>query len=517
MNPLEKVQSWLYYLGEVSPDRRAQIANSDVDLVVVDFADGNQTPHTAAEISALRGTDADRLIVSYLSIGEAEEYRTYWQQNWTDNPPAFLAEPNPEWQDNYKVAYWDPAWKKIVFDQIDVMVENGFNGLYLDIIDAYGYWQQRNPEMGAWYRQQMITFVGEIRAHAHAKLAEMGSDRTFAIIGQNGEDLAAYPEYLSVVDGIGKEDLYYYYPNGAPDSFTPVPNGWLSGSQALLEQAHAAGVEVFVVEYIPPADRGAIDLNGMLSYLQGIDAPLYVASERDLSGIYEIYGSNTGTPGQGITVTGTGGDDDIDGTSGDDVLRGRAGDDTISGGGGDDRLVGNAGRDVLLGGRGDDVQKGRNGNDFLAGHNGNDRLLGGNGNDRLLGGNGNDRLLGGNGNDRLLGGNGNDRLRGGGKNDTLHGGMGHDNINGGSGADRIIGASGDDELSGGAGADVFVFRGTWGWDVISDFEVGIDRIRLRNAGAFQSVDTAEGILLDFGHDVAIELLGVQQSQVDDLF
>ncbi len=497
MNPLKNVQTWLYHLGEVTPGRRAEIARSNADLVVIDFANGDQIPYAPAQIDALRGGDADRLIVSYLSIGEAEDYRAYWHDSWADTPPAFLADANPEWQDNFKVAYWNPAWQDIVFDQIDQIIAGGFNGLYLDIIDAYFYWEEQNPGQGDWYRQEMVRFVGEIHAYAQARLAEIGDTRPFAILGQNGEDLAAYPDYLAAVDGIGKEDLFYYYPNGAAEQFAPVPSGWLTGSQALLEQAHAAGVEVFVVEYIPPGDRSDVDLTEALSYLRGIDTPLYVASERDLTGIYEIY--NSAPHPSGIRSLGTVGHDEMRATPGDDTVIGRAGDDTIFGRGGDDRLVGNAGQDLLKGGRGDD------------------RLLGRKGDDVLFGNGGQDRLNGGAGRDRLNGGHGDDTLMGGAKGDWLHGGRGDDLIRGGRGADRIIGAIGDDTLFGGAGADVFVFRGNWGQDLVVDFELGTDRIKLFGADRFQSRNTDNGILLEFGDDLTLEIQGVRQDQIDDLF
>ncbi|UVC11121.1 hypothetical protein IHQ71_11390 [Rhizobium sp. TH2] len=54
----------------------------------------------------------------------------------------------------------------------------------------------------------------------------------------------------------------------------------------------------------------------------------------------------------------------------------------------------------------DDILKGTNGNDVLKGLNGNDTLLGSGGNDTLDGALGDDELLGGNGNDLLLPGKG---------------------------------------------------------------------------------------------------------------
>ena len=65
----------------------------------------------------------------------------------------------------------------------------------------------------------------------------------------------------------------------------------------------------------------------------------------------------------------------------------------------------------LTGSSGDDALIGTDGNDKLYGENGNDLLFGGLGNDSLYGGLGNDILIGGKGNDYLEGGKGNDTYR----------------------------------------------------------------------------------------------------------
>jgi Ca2+-binding RTX toxin-like protein len=85
----------------------------------------------------------------------------------------------------------------------------------------------------------------------------------------------------------------------------------------------------------------------------------------------------------------------------------------------------------------------------------------------------------------LIGRAGNDVLDGLGGNDTLEGGQGNDTLRGGAGNDVLFGAQGTDNLSGGAGADVFQYTGTGQSsalpllrDIITDFEVGADRIDL---------------------------------------
>jgi cysteinyl-tRNA synthetase len=82
-----------------------------------------------------------------MSIGEAENYRYYWQESWynkKDRPPWLLKE-NPYWEGNYKVQYWDPEWQAIIIggedSYLNKIIAAGFDGVYLDIIDAFEYFE----------------------------------------------------------------------------------------------------------------------------------------------------------------------------------------------------------------------------------------------------------------------------------------------------------------------------------------------------------------------------------------
>jgi glycerophosphoryl diester phosphodiesterase len=98
----------------------------------------------------------------------------------------------------------------------------------------------------------------------------------------------------------------------------------------------------------------------------------------------------------------------IQGTQQQDTLTGSAKADYLLGLGEDDLLKGLAGNDVIDAGRDDDTLRGDRGEDLLLGRIGSDRLLGGAGDDTLQGGLGDDTLLGGLGNDMLIGGQGKD-------------------------------------------------------------------------------------------------------------
>lgn len=152
-----------------------------------------------------------KTILCYLSIGEAESYRPYWQKSWKKNPPAFLLKENPDWAGNYRVKYWDKQWQKLILTEIERIAAQGFDGLYLDIVDAFEGFEEvkgkyvdhrKNPETANSYRQDMVNWVTTLSKHVRQQ------QKNFFIVLQNGSQLLADPAYLKLIDGIGIEDLY---------------------------------------------------------------------------------------------------------------------------------------------------------------------------------------------------------------------------------------------------------------------------------------------------------------------
>lgn len=194
--------------------------------------------------------------------------------------------------------------------------------------------------------------------------------------------------------------------------------------------------------------------------------------------------------GLGIdTLNGGGGTDYVYGDDGDDIIDGGLGDDVLIGGIGSDRIETGDGFDYIYAGDGADVLTAASGTNVLIGEAGNDDITGGTGRDYLYGGDGNDTLRGGADIDILIAEAGTDILEGGDGQDYLYAGAGNDTLRGGDGVDFMLGEDGDDTLFGGrdvnylyggAGSDVFVqdFSAGAGVDVISDFQYGLDRIRL---------------------------------------
>ena len=494
MPVLDRVDSWLYHLGDVNRRRANEIADTDADMVITEWASyaEGEAPYTAAHLERMRGDDADRLIVSYLSIGEAETYRYYWDDAWEGDPPAWLDEPNGEWPDNINVRYWDEDWQAVIFDYVDRIVDAGFNGLYLDLVQAYEHWEDEEPDSGVRYPREMANFLADIRAHAEERLAEIDPDREFVMIGQNGLELLRNDTYANAVDGIAREDLRFYYRNGNPDGFPEWPDSEYDYHLDLLRMAEQNGISAFVVEYVPGTQTGAAEegLTAEADDLAREGIPLYVADNRDLDTIAEQPDYlDVGTPVNVITGTKSG--ERIAGTDGDDAINARGGSDEVRAG---------DGVDVVRGSKGNDQLYGEGDADTLFGNGGFDELFGGAGGDALFGGGKSDFLSGGQGRDRLVGGAGSDELFGGAGNDVL------------------IGGSGGDTMEGGAGADVFLFGTGSQEDEITDFDPTEDRIILQDGLTYSVYTSGNDTYIAFSADDGVLLFGVESADItDDVF
>ncbi len=201
-NMLAGVKRFGYQLQKL--DVKAASASGADLLVIEPHADGK--PLTSAEVAQLqkKPDGGRRIVLAYLSIGEAEDYRPYWKKEWKTKPPAWLGAENPQWKGNYTVKYWDPQWQAFILGNkdapLDRIIAEGYDGAYLDIIDAYETWEQKGVK-GA--RPSMIAWAKRIAEHARQ------TKPLFLIVPQNGAALAQDKGYLALVDALGREDLFF--------------------------------------------------------------------------------------------------------------------------------------------------------------------------------------------------------------------------------------------------------------------------------------------------------------------
>ncbi len=118
------------------------IKNTNYDMVLIDLY-FNDEQLTAADVASLKVklNGGSRLVICYMSIGEAEDYRYYW----SGLNQSLIYKENPDWAGNFSVKYWEASWKEVIYgnDQsyTKMILGTGFDGVYLDIIEAYEYFE----------------------------------------------------------------------------------------------------------------------------------------------------------------------------------------------------------------------------------------------------------------------------------------------------------------------------------------------------------------------------------------
>lgn len=231
---LAGARTWAYQLQKVDVDK---VAASGFDVFVTDYSrDGSGArAFTAIEVEKMktRPDGRRRIVLAYFSIGEAESYRYYWNPAWATTPPGWLKRENPHWKGNFLVDYADPRWKRIVFDYLDRIAEAGFDGVYLDKIDSFLDLKVRGPG-------PMQRFVTEIAKRG--RQARPG----FLVIAQNAEGLLAQAAYRAVIDGLGREDLFWNQDGRGK----PTPEKSKAWAMGLLDKLVADGKPVFTVDYV---------------------------------------------------------------------------------------------------------------------------------------------------------------------------------------------------------------------------------------------------------------------------
>jgi len=149
---LSQAKNFLYLINpEVFPTKNHfidSVGKTNYDLLIIDLFYTINEPLTPQDLESLKtkANQGKRLVICYMSIGEAENYRYYWQPGWEFGSPEWLDEPNPDWPGNYKVRYWDPAWQAIIYGNdnsyLKKIIDAGFDGIYLDIVDAFEYFEE---------------------------------------------------------------------------------------------------------------------------------------------------------------------------------------------------------------------------------------------------------------------------------------------------------------------------------------------------------------------------------------
>lgn len=139
---LSQAKNFLYLLNPMNFKYKKEyidtLSKTKYDVIVIDmYFHGIKL--TVEDIKKLKKKPqgGKRLVIGYFSIGEAEDYREYWKEEWDRKLPTWISHENENWEGNYIVRYWSKEWRGIVDVMLSKFIDTGFDGVFLDTIDTY--------------------------------------------------------------------------------------------------------------------------------------------------------------------------------------------------------------------------------------------------------------------------------------------------------------------------------------------------------------------------------------------
>ncbi len=185
------------------------VARVDPDVLVVDYSrDGSEAgERDASDVERLRRRQGGgrRIVLAYLSIGEAEDYRFYWKDVRARR--SLLGPVNPRWRGNYLVRYWEPAWHDILYrgprSYLDRILDAGYDGVFLDTVDAAERWEEAGVADAAARMAALVQALAQTARTRHPG---------FLVVAQNPFRILDEPGVLDVLSGVSSEA--YLFPGG---------------------------------------------------------------------------------------------------------------------------------------------------------------------------------------------------------------------------------------------------------------------------------------------------------------
>lgn len=248
-SPLSGVQSFEHVIGaragNISP---VAVANSPSQLLIAGgFGTNMGSQFSRNNIDPVH----NKLVLGYVDVSEAGPGTT---------PQFFVNGTIPTWFGYgdaqfqfWQVQYWNAAWEPVIYTEIDNVIAQGYDGIFLDA--AYGDydWSPNNVFGNPVYvdaTPAMAKLLSDVIAYVKSKNLSK-----FYLIASNPYGVAeSNPSALNGLDGFFFDGLYYAV--GTVD----VYNGYSAQQFASVAGIYdATGLPVFGVDY-PPTGNTAADL-----------------------------------------------------------------------------------------------------------------------------------------------------------------------------------------------------------------------------------------------------------------
>lgn len=143
---LADVKNFLYLINADDFDTKKEfieaIGQTNYDMVLIDLY-YYSFPFTKAELELLKKkkNGGTRLVICYMNVGAAENWRGYWQPDWKLGNPKWLKKNYKGYDNEIYTEFWNSDWQKIIVGNPDSytqkIINAGFDGVFLDNVEAY--------------------------------------------------------------------------------------------------------------------------------------------------------------------------------------------------------------------------------------------------------------------------------------------------------------------------------------------------------------------------------------------
>lgn len=198
--------------------------------------------HPEADVDLARAQTEGNTILAYLSVGEVAVDASY-RERLMEEGIVFKGK-NTVWNSDL-IDVRTPEWSAFLLDQlVPGIMEKGFDGLFLDTLDAVELLIQEDPDNAQAYRTGMIALIKGLKQRFPDSKIVM--NRGFNI----------WKDVIQSVDGILIESVFRTY-DFSTETYQPVSEPDTKWLQDRIREIQAAGSEVYILDYIHPSDSRA--------------------------------------------------------------------------------------------------------------------------------------------------------------------------------------------------------------------------------------------------------------------
>ncbi len=319
----------------------AGLAASAFDMLVINPAKSSvtNTPNsevlwTKADLSQIEG--AGKILIGYLDVAKVNDYTGEWNPAWTSNhlasgtptaaAPSWLEGADPNFPNARLVDFSAAGWLAVLEARIKTMIDQGFQGVFLDDVVRYFARGTAHSDVAAEARN-MRDLIVTLRGYANDYITGKGGNPSaFAFIVNGAPYILSDGTSDGSADNAAQDSAYLHAINGFL-----AENYFSSNSTAAIQKA----ADVFGSQGITllSTDTGQTTQAAQVQTMENAvnaDFLPYVTPAT----AYDSFGPAF-VPGFGSNLT--------------------LGNDLLSGGDGNDTLVGGRGNDMLDGGTGVDT------------------------------------------------------------------------------------------------------------------------------------------------------------------